>query len=359
MNKFLMKSAVAVLMLLLVATMSGCGKKEEAAKESPAPVVQNAPVESPIILNKTADEPAMTDSKEAAPKDVAVSVDGVVLKKDELARKVKAQMNLYKDKIPADKKKEVQSGLKKQIIEDFVMRTVLANEANRRKITATDKDIQAAINQIKENIPSDKNIKDFLKENNVSREDIALGIKIQKLVEMENGKKNKPTEKEINKFYADNKDKFTTEESVHVRHILVTIDAKDDEKVKAEKKAKIENLRQQVLKGADFAEIAKNNSDCPSKENGGDLGEIKRGQTVKPFEDAAFSQEINAIGPIVSTEFGHHVIQVLGHDPAKTVGLDEVKDKIALYLAQQKQAEAFNAMTARLRKNAVIMYYEN
>ncbi|GAB6270675.1 MAG: peptidylprolyl isomerase [Smithella sp.] len=359
MNKFLMKSAVAVLMLLLVATMSGCGKKDEAAKESPAPVVQNQQVESPVVLNKPADEPAMTDSKEAAPRDVAVSVDGVVLKKEDLARKVKAQMNLYKDKISADKKKEVQSGLKKQIMEDFVMRTVLANEVNRRKITVADKDIQAAINQIKANIPSDKNINDFLKENNVSREDIALGIKIKKLVEMENGGKNKPTEKEINKFYADNQDKFTTEESVHVRHILVTIDAKDDEKVKAEKKAKIENLRQQVLKGADFAEIAKNNSDCPSKENGGDLGEIKRGQTVKPFEDAAFSQEINAIGPIVSTEFGHHVIQVLGHDPAKTVSLDEVKDKIGLYLAQQKEAEAFNKMTARLRKNAVILYYEN
>ena len=136
---------------------------------------------------------------------------------------------------------------------------------------------------------------------------------------MESGKKTKPTEKEISKFYADNKDKFTTPESVHVRHILVTIDAKDDEKTKAEKKAKIENLRKQIVDGADFAEIAKNNSDCPSKENGGDLGEIKKGQTVKPFEDAAFSQEINAIGPVVTTEFGHHIIQVLGHNPAKTV----------------------------------------
>ncbi len=111
---------------------------------------------------------------------------------------------------------------------------------------------------------------------------------------MEAGKKAKPTEKEISKFFTDNKEKFTTQESVHVRHILVTIDAKDDEKTKAEKKARIENLRKQVVEGADFAEIAKNNSDCPSKENGGDLGEIKKGQTVKPFEDAAFSQEINA-----------------------------------------------------------------
>ena len=89
-------------------------------------------------------------------------------------------MNLYKDKIPADKKKEVQAGVKKQMMEDFVMRTVLTNEANNRKITATDKEIQAAINQIKANLPADKKIEDFLKENNISKEDIALGIKIKK-----------------------------------------------------------------------------------------------------------------------------------------------------------------------------------
>jgi len=108
--------------------------------------------------------------------------------------------------------------------------------------------------------------------------------------------------------------------------------------------------------GADFAEVAKNNSDCPSKENGGDLGEIKKGQTVKPFEDAAFSQEIKAVGPVVSTEFGHHIIQVLGRTPAHTVSLGEVKEQISLYLEQQKQAEAFSKMMARLKKNAVIQY---
>jgi peptidyl-prolyl cis-trans isomerase C len=137
------------------------------------------------------------------------------------------------------------------------------------------------------------------------------------------------------------------------------MDAKDDEKTKAEKKEKIENLRKQLVEGVDFTEVAKNNSDCPSKENGGDLGDIKRGQTVKPFEDAAFSQENNVIGPVVTTEYGHHIIQVIKHNPEKITKLEEVKDQIALYLEQQKQGEAFTKMTDRLRKNAVILYYEN
>ena len=358
MNKSLLRNVLIVLMVILITATFGCSKKEEGTKEPAQQAEQKAQTQSPLGLDKAV-TPAIIETKQTEPKDVAVSVDGNALKKAELANRMKAKMSLYKDKIPADKKKDIQAGLKKQLMEEFVLRTLLTNEANNKKVIATDKDIQAAINQIKANIPPDKKIDDFLKENGVTKEDIALGIRIRKLVEIEAGKKAKPTAKEINKFYADNKDKFTTEETVRVRHILVTIDAKDDEKTKAEKKAKIDSLRKKLVEGAEFAEIAKSNSDCPSKENGGDLGEIKKGQTVKPFEDAAFSQEINAIGPVVTTEFGHHIIQVMGHTPGKVVALDEVKDKISTYLEQQKQSEVFNQMTAKLRKNAVIVYYEN
>jgi peptidyl-prolyl cis-trans isomerase C len=197
----------------------------------------------------------------------------------------------------------------------------------------------------------------FLKENKISKDDIILGIKVKKLVLQDMGKKAKPSPKEISKFYDENKDKFIMPENVHVRHILVTLAEGDDEKVKAEKKAKIEGLRKQLLDGANFAEVAKKNSDCPSKENGGDLGLIKKGQTVKPFEDAAFSQEKNVIGPVVTTEYGYHVIQVLEKNPSKTSSLEEVKSKIAAFLEQKKQSEAFSALLKKLRENAKIVIY--
>lgn len=360
MKKIFGKACLAILCIMLFAAVSGCGK-EEATKAPTKKDTAQQSTQAPATINppESVITPMEKEIKQDAPKDVVVSVDGMVFKKADLEKKIKVKMNLYKDKIPADKKKEAQEGLKKQLIEEFVMRTVLINEANKRKVEATEKEIQVQLNQIKANLPAGKKIEDFLKENDIPKEDIALGIRIRKLVEMDLGKNAKPSPKEISKFYDGNKDKFSSPETVHVRHILVTIDAKDDEKTKAEKKAKIENLRKQIVEGADFAEIAKNNSDCPSKENGGDLGDIKRGQTVKPFEDAAFSQGDNVIGPVVTTEYGHHIIQVLKHNPEKIVKLDEVKDQIAIYLEQQKQGEVFSKLTARLRKNAVILYYEN
>ncbi|MDD3249353.1 MAG: peptidylprolyl isomerase [Smithellaceae bacterium] len=360
MNKFLFKSALAIFMPVLVVSVFACDKINEAASKSDPAALQSTASESILIPEKPAAEtppPAIAPaSARPLPADTVVSVDGVTLKKDALNKIVQTQMKLYQDRIPADRKEEVQVGLEKQLTEDFVMRTLLANEAKRKNIAATDKEISVAMEQIKANIPPDKSLKEFMKENNVSSDDIAMGVRIQKLVTMETGGKTKPTEKEIGKFYADNKDKFTTEESVHVRHILVAIDAKDDEKVRAEKKAKTEDLRRQITAGADFAEVAKKNSDCPSKEDGGDLGKIRKGQTVKPFEDAAFSQKIQAVGPVVSTEFGHHIIQVLERTTAHTVSLSEVKEQIALYLEQQKQAETFSKMMTRLKKNAVIQY---
>lgn len=175
---------------------------------------------------------------------------------------------------------------------------------------------------------------------------------------MEMGEKPKPTQKEINKFYKENSAKlFKEPESVHVRHILVAVSKNDNDNNKAQKKEKIENLRRQLLSGGDFAELARKNSDCPSKETGGDLKFITRGLVAKPFEDAAFSQQKNIIGPVITTESGYHIIQVLDLKPARTISLDEAKGKIAAHLQRQKNGEAFSAILKNLQKKAKIIIY--
>jgi len=367
MKKVLIKLSLLIICIIAITIAAGCGKKEEAdkSKQPTNQVQQNAQVSTPpttpgplAMSQEPVIAPERKESPQAQTKAIAVSVDGTVLTKEALEQKTKEAMELFKGKYPQEKKNEVYNGIKKKIMDDFVVRTLLINEVNSKKIAVSEKDMQDEMKKIKANLPADKNVEAFMKENRITKDDLALGIKIKKLVDKELGKSSKPTEKEISKFYTDNKDKFVQEESVHVRHILVTIDPKDDDKIKAEKKAKIEGLRKQIIDGADFAEIAKKNSDCPSKENGGDLGDIKKGQTVKPFEDAAFSQEVKAVGPVVTTEYGHHIIQVLGKNPPKMTKLEDVKDKIGGYLEQTKQREAFGKLIERLRKSATILSYE-
>jgi len=78
---------------------------------------------------------------------------------------------------------------------------------------------------------------------------------------------------------------------------------------KDEALAGIQNIKQQLDGGADFAGLAQQHSDCPSKAKGGDLGSFGRTQMVKPFSDAAFGMPVGGTSGIVETEFGYHVIR--------------------------------------------------
>ena len=86
---------------------------------------------------------------------------------------------------------------------------------------------------------------------------------------------------------------------VRASHILVKTEEEANE------------LREKISNGEDFAQIAQENSLCPSGQNGGDLGYFGRGMMVKPFEDAAFSLEIGELSTPVQTQFGWHLIKVV------------------------------------------------
>jgi len=344
------------LICLLALGLTACQKKDEKGPASPAAPSQTAP-SSPTAAPSVADKPATL-----GPGGVVIEVDGSKMTKSQLDTEVNRKMVSFQDRIPADKVEQVRTNLQKRMIEDFVMRTLLNNEVNRLKIPATEQEINEAIEKLKSTLPANTTLDDLLKKNQMTkdkmREEIQLGIRINKLVHSQTKDLPKPTQKEISDFYKNNQKRFKLPEAIHVRHILIAKAPGDSEKVIAGKKAKAEDLRKKLLAGADFAELARNNSDCPSKNNGGDLGIVTRGQMVKPFEDAAFALKKNQTGPVVQTEFGFHVVQVLDKRQPKTIPLDEKsKAMISSFLQQQKQQEVFSKMVKGLKEKAKIIAY--
>jgi len=102
------------------------------------------------------------------------------------------------------------------------------------------------------------------------------------------------------------------EKSVHARHILVSARATDDAAKRSEALGKANDLKAQLKAGADFAELARENSDDPgSGARGGDLGWFGPGRMVEPFEKAAFGARPGEIVGPIETQFGYHVIEVL------------------------------------------------
>lgn len=93
---------------------------------------------------------------------------------------------------------------------------------------------------------------------------------------------------------------MTASKNYHVRHIL------------AKHRYEIDDLIRKLQNGADFGELAKKFSQCPSAPTGGDLGVLKRGQADIDFEEAALALEENEItSKPIRTRFGYHLIQRL------------------------------------------------
>jgi peptidyl-prolyl cis-trans isomerase D len=120
---------------------------------------------------------------------------------------------------------------------------------------------------------------------------------------------------DIERTYNSNIEQYSTPEQVRASHILLKTEGKDDAAVKA----RAEELLKQARAGADFAELAKKNSeDDASAKNGGDLDYFGRGRMVPEFDQAAFSLEPGKISDLVKSQYGYHIIKVVDKKPATT-----------------------------------------
>ena len=143
------------------------------------------------------------------------------------------------------------------------------------------------------------------------------------------GGKVTPSDKDIEGYYKSNLKKlYTHPEEVHARHILIEVPSGATPAQKAKAKAKAEAIMAQLRKGADFAKLAKTESEDPSnRSDGGDLGSFGRGQMIKPFEDAVFSMKPGEMR-LVETKFGFHDVKVESSSPAHVDKMQDVRPKI-------------------------------
>ena len=281
------------------------------------------------------------------PTDAVAVVDGQEIAKsdyDALIAQAKKSYKNQKRDFPKAGSQEFQT-LKNQAVQFLVQREQFEQEADNLDVNVTDKQVNARLAQIqKQYFGGDKKkYEKQLKEQGLSDKQVRNDIRAQIVSEKifaQVTKDVKVTDKQIEDYYNKNKAQYSRPESRDVRHILVKT------------KAKANELEAQLKAGASFAALAKKYSeDTGSKADGGKLT-ISKGQTVAPFDKAAFALKKNAISKPVKTEFGYHIIQPLSDTkPATTTPLKEVKESIRQQLAQTKKNEAMTKWVDELKKD--------
>jgi peptidyl-prolyl cis-trans isomerase C len=354
----------------MVSTSFGFGKPAKDAKmtvkdaNAPAKEAKETvkPAEKKVETIKEAAAPAITPSvaKPVESTDTAVTVNGIVITEGEVDARLKPSLSKIAGRMDPNMVEQYKKRLHNQALEGMILERLLDAQVKKAGIIVTDEDVNNRIGEVtsQQGMTID-GLKSMLEAQGQSFDDfkqqMKKGLSFEKLVDKQAG----PVEindTEAREYYEENEEDFNTPEQVRASHILIKVAPTATVEEKAAAKEKIESLLKKVKEGGDFATLAKENSDCPSKAKGGDLGFFERGSMVKEFEDTAFAMQPGQVSDVVETQFGYHIIKVTDRKAAGVTTFEKAKPEIVKTLEQMKKGQAFKEYIGKLKAEAKIVY---
>jgi len=304
---------------------------------------------------------------ETAADSVAVTVNGVDITESQIEAQVKPQLERMAARVPPAFVEQYKKQLRQQVLDKIIVERLLDERVKAEKIVVTEEEVTDRVKEMASQQQPPLSLEDFKalieaygKSFGEVKQRVRKGLGYQKLLQAQFADKINITEDDAKKYYSENKKQFETPEQVRASHILIKPDTADPNtdpnQAKASAKAKIQDLLKQVKEGADFAEVAKANSACPSAAQGGDLNFFPRGRMAAPFEEAAFELETGQLSDIVETSFGYHIIKVTDRKDTSLISFEQAKDKIINKLAQKKQSGFTKKYIESLKVKADIVY---
>lgn len=293
------KVKLVCLILALMVTVSACG-----------------------IIEKKEPEGKVIDGKEV----VAKVNDKYILKSD-FEDQVENSKKIYEANgynFSDDEGAKILDQVEQQVLEGMINKEILLQKAKEQDINVTSEELEKEIKQWESKFGGKEALDKYLKEQKITLDEFKTAMKeeitISKLIDVVT-KDVTASDKEIKQVY----DGYVSPQ-VKASHILVK-EKKDAEKILSELK-----------NGADFAELAKKHSICPSKDKGGDLGYFGKAAMVPEFSKVAFTLKPGELSDIVKTEHGYHIIKVLD---VKETKFEDVKDQIKAEIVDGKKNEEF------------------
>ena len=267
------------------------------------------------------------------------------------------------------RKEEIQANLEKLVAraqEQAIGAKLLILRAEELDIAVSDAEVDREVAGVVQQAGGRENFMRALAEQKMSEDDlranIRKGVRVNKLVQQACQGVAEPTEDEVSAFYTAHRAEFVSEEQVLAQHILVKTEGLD-EADKAEALEKIKRIRARIVGAGDAGDVgqtfcneARDNSDCPSGQQGGSLGWFGHGQMVPEFDQVAFALKCGEVSDVVETQFGYHIILKTDEHAGGQQELAEVAPQIRDLLRHQARGRAMDAFVGELRDRAKIEY---
>jgi peptidyl-prolyl cis-trans isomerase SurA len=252
--------------------------------------------------------------------------------------------------------------LRKVLTDELISELLIKDRADRIGVSVTEAEIREATGRLKEQygITTDQQFDESLQKSGLTRADMETRLRdtliSNKVFGRELRSREELTDRELRERYDREKDRYRLPERAHLREIVILRPENAAAVEKAEQKAN--DVANQARANADFAKLAQTFSESGSKDKGGDLGDVARGELLPDLDKAVFNSAAGTvIGPL-STKSGWHILKVETRLPSEVPAFESLKEKIRKDASDDAFQRDYKAYIDRLRKDAFIQINE-
>ncbi len=232
--------------------------------------------------------------------------------------------------------------LTKAAVDQLVAMELLAQAALEAKLKVEPAEVKASLDQEKKQMGGEEAFAKALQQAGLTEAELARieeqRLLIQKFINQEINPKATVADGEVQAYYQAHPDEFKHEEQIKLQMIL-TRPAGADEKAQAEANARAEAAAKRVAAGEDFAKVAAEVSEDPSKQRGGEVGWVRKGMLLAELEGPVFALKAGEVSKVLQSQYGFHLFRVAERRPAGQYPFAEVKENLAKMLRDRKSSE--------------------
>ena len=275
--------------------------------------------------------------------DAIATVNGIEITVKDFTVKLRNALNLLGS--ASNVKEEEIYNIKREALEALIEEKIMLIRAEKLGLKVTDEELKNRVEEIKKDYTSESFAQVFGGEKvdyKIWSEELRKRLLLEKLVNQEVNSKIAVTDEEAMAYYQANRNRYYSEETVHVAQIVVSTKEKADEVLK------------RLQAGEDFSKVAREISTGPEASKGGDLGVFTRGVMPEAFDRVVFSLPEGRASKVVKSPYGFHIFKVLNKEKGRWIEFPDVKEKIKADLAKGKEEQEFRKWLDALKSEAKV-----
>lgn len=300
-------------------------------------------------LEGQAEEPSVTEART-----VVARINGQPIYEDQLKSQVEKDLKTYRRYGRGKDTVELVKRLQAKALNKAIGDTLVNQEAKKHAVDNIEEKIDERVKTLEAKFEMERYLKLRRLTMEELRESLRARVRVDDYLKQQGVLEPEIPEERIREMYESSPESFSRKESVDVSHVLIKVapHAGDAEKEQARQKA--ERIRKEILEGKEFAEAAKEHSDCNSAPKGGQLGPLQKGYMPAEFDEVAFALKKDVVSEVVKTKFGYHIITVTDKQPGGVIPFEEIKGFVKKYLQGEESKKKFASHVAELKEKAEI-----